>query len=331
MMDSVRSFWRRNKIWTGRGLLIRCSLSAAIIIAAVITNRSFLGWGVFASFAILMVPVGRIRSFLFSFGPYAAIWFGFTALRSVSDETPLAKTVNLEAPNFERELFRGQLPSISLQDALYDHQAMHLWDYATTFVHWSYFIIPHAVAIYLWYRYPAIFRRFLGAMILLLAVGLTMYFLLPSNPPWMAPEPCNSPSCPTVYRVMEQVGEQLGGGLYQASYKVIGESNPRAAMPSIHTAITILLIFPAWTVSRKWGFLMLLYGFAMSFSLIYMGEHYFIDVFAGWAIASYGWFAIPTVSRLIRASRNPGHVSTRPVMTDRNSVESIPQPAPTPL
>ncbi len=305
MLDRLLTFLREHKIWTGRGLIIRGGLSALIIIGALLTNRSFLGWGVFACFAVLMVPVGRIRNFLFSFGPYAAVWFGFTALRSASDETPLAKSVNLAAPEFERELFRGQLPSISLQDALYDHQSLHWWDYATTMVHWSYFIVPHAVAIYLWYRYPDVFRRFLGAMVLLLSVGLAMYFLLPSNPPWMAPEPCNSPSCPTVYRVMEQVGEQLGGGLYQASYKVIGESNPRAAMPSIHTAITILLIFPAWKVSRRWGLAMLAYGLAMSFSLMYMGEHYFIDVFAGWSIAAYGWYGAPAVGRLIQAARKP--------------------------
>jgi hypothetical protein len=80
-----------------------------IIVTALLTNRSFLGWGLFAVFAILIVPAGRIRSFLFSFGPYAGVWFLFTALRSISDETPLARTLNLYAPEFERELFRGQL------------------------------------------------------------------------------------------------------------------------------------------------------------------------------------------------------------------------------
>ena len=82
MVERIRGFFASHKIWTVRGLIIRGSLSAAIIIGALLTNRSFLGWGVFACFAVLMVPIGRIRNFLFSFGPYAAIWFGFTALRS---------------------------------------------------------------------------------------------------------------------------------------------------------------------------------------------------------------------------------------------------------
>ncbi|HQY31761.1 MAG TPA: phosphatase PAP2 family protein [Thermomicrobiales bacterium] len=305
MISNVVTSIRSRKIWTTRGFIIRGGVAIAIILGALLTNRSFVGWGVFASFAILMVPIGRIRSFLFSFGPYAATWFIFTALRSASDETPLAKTLNLEAPDFERELFRGQLPSITLQDRLYDHQNLHWYDFATTAVHWSYFIVPHAVAIYLWYKHPAVFRRFLGAMIILLSMGLAIYFLLPSNPPWMAPEPCNSPSCPVVYRVMEKVGQDLGGGLYNASYKVIGESNPRAAMPSIHTAITILLIFPAFAVSRRWGLIMLAYGLAMGYSLMYMGEHYFIDVIAGAAIAAYGWYAFPMVAKLIEAARKP--------------------------
>jgi membrane-associated phospholipid phosphatase len=149
-------------------------------------------------------------------------------------------------------------------------------------------------------------------MILLLGMGLAIYFLIPSNPPWLAPEPINSPSAPVIYRVMESIGKQIGGGLYTASYKVIGESNPRAAMPSIHMAITFLLVFPSYRLSRKFGTLMLLYAACMGYSLIYLGEHYFIDVTVGCGIAAYGWYGFPRLSELIQIARAPG---AKPILT----------------
>lgn len=323
-MSSIVQTLKLKNPWTTRGLVVRSVIALAIVIGAIMTNRSFLAWGVFASFAIMVVPVGRVRSALFSFGPYALVWFVFTALRSIADETKLTKSLNLYVADFERELFRGQLPTVMLQDRLYDPEHLHWYDYFTTAIHWSYFLVPHALAVFLWWKHPALFRRFLGGMILLLGMGLAIYFLMPSNPPWMAPEPINSPTAPVIYRAMEQIGQQLGGGLYDASYKVIGESNPRAAMPSIHMAITFLLVFPAAAVSRKFGLIMFTYALLMGYSLVYLGEHYVIDVLVGCAIAAYGWYGFPQIMRLLEASRAKPAAVKKPVQaSDESSPEAV--------
>jgi membrane-associated phospholipid phosphatase len=274
-------------------------IAAFLIVVAYKTNLSFLGWGLFAIFAIMLVPIGRARSFAISFVPYATVWFVFTALRSLADETVLAQTLSTDVGSFERRLFGGQLPTILLQDRLFDPRHLHWYDYLCTFTHWSYFIIPHAVAIRTWQKNPKLFRHYLSAMTLLLGIGLALYFLIPSRPPWDTPEALDSPSQNFARRVMTPVGEQLGGGLYQASYKVIGESNPWAAMPSIHMAITFLLVFPAFHAGRKWGYLALFYAALMGFSLIYLGEHFFVDVTAGVLITTYSWFAVGTWIRRI--------------------------------
>jgi membrane-associated phospholipid phosphatase len=264
-----------------------------------LTNRSFLGWGLFAILAIMVVPIGRARSFAISFVPYATVWFVFTALRSLADETVLAQTLSTDVGGFERRIFGGQLPTIMLQDRLFDPRHLHWYDYLCTFVHWSYFVIPHAVAIRTWQKNPKLFRHFLSAMTLLLGIGLAVYFLIPSRPPWDTPEALDSPSQNFARRVMTPVGEHLGGGLYQASYKIIGESNPWAAMPSIHMAITFLLVFPAFHAGRRWGYLALFYVALMGYSLIYLGEHFFVDVVAGVLITTYSWFAVRTWIRRI--------------------------------
>lgn len=271
--------------------IVRLGIAIAIVGAAGLTNRSFLGWGLFATVAVLVVPVGRARSFVLAFIPYASLWFVFTILRSLADETALAETLNLYVTRFERWLFGGQLPTVTLQDRYFSFSDLNWYDYFLTGIHWSYFIVPHAVAFRLWQAKPALFRRYLWAMTLLLGVGLMIYFLLPSNPPWLAGEQFDSPASATVYRIMEPVGQQLGGGLYNASYKVIGESNPIAAMPSIHMAITALLIFSAGHFGRRWRLLAIVYASLMGLALVYLGEHFVIDIIVGTLVAAYGWFA----------------------------------------
>jgi len=290
---SLRDYVRTRNFW------LRVLIGAALIVISRYTNLGFLGWGLFVVFGVLLMPIARARSFVFAFVPYAAIWFVFTALRSLADETVLAETLNTKVFAFERWLFNGQIPTIMLQDRFYDKDNLHWYDYFFTSVHWSYFIIPHAVAIWLWHKHPERFRHYLSGLTILLAVGLVIYFLIPSNPPWMAPEPINSPAPAPVYRVMEQVARQIGGGLYEASYNVIGESNPIAAMPSMHMAATFYLVFPAWYAGRRWFIAALIYSFLMGLTLVYTGEHYVIDVTIGSLVATYGWFAAGTWIRVM--------------------------------
>ena len=210
--DAFRQVLNNFRWPPSKRLLVRLGIAVALVVAAALTNRSYLGWGLFVCFAVLLVPIGRARSFVFSFVPYAAVWFVFTALRSLADETILAQTLNMKVADFERWLFGGELPTIELQHQYFDPDNLRWWDYALTGVHWSYFFVPHLVAVRAWQKSPALFRHHLWAMTMLLTVGLFIYFLIPSNPPWLAGEAVDSPAAPTVIRIMEPVGKQLGGG-----------------------------------------------------------------------------------------------------------------------
>ncbi len=274
-----------------RDFQIRLVIAVALIVVSLFTNRQFLGWGLFAVLAVLILPYGRARSLLGAFVPYALVWFGFSFLRSLADETRWARIVNTRAAQFERWLFNGELPTIRLQADWYTPGTLHWYDYYFTFIHWSYFLIPHALAVYLWWKRPEKFRQYLLGLTILLTLGLALYFALPSNPPWMAPESVNSPGAPTTLRIMEPIGRQLGGGLYQAGYNVVGESNPIAAMPSIHFAVTFLLFWVAMDYGKRWRIAAAVYSLSMALALIYMGEHYVIDIAAGAAVTTIGWVA----------------------------------------
>jgi hypothetical protein len=305
---------RQRLMRPSRSTSIRLALAVLIVGASLVFDRQFLGWGLFATLAILLVPMGRARSLVASFGPYAAVWFIFTFLRSLADETVWAQRVNTKASEIERWIFNGELPTIQLQARFYDPHDLSIWDFYLTFVHWSYFFIPHTVAAYFWWKHPSRFLQYLRAMTLTLALGLILYFALPSNPPWMAPESVNTPGAPTVLRIMEPIAIELGGGLYEAGYRIVGESNPIAAMPSIHMAITFLLVPASYYYGRIWQTLAWVYAFSMGLALVYLGEHYIIDIVVGCAIAAYSWRAartwmlsiFPSIRRVLSGRVRPG-------------------------
>jgi membrane-associated phospholipid phosphatase len=63
-------------------------------------------------------------------------------------------------------------------------------------------------------------------------------------------------------------------------------SNPVAAMPSLHAGAALLVALFLWqSVSRAARAALLVYALAMAVALVYTGEHYVVDVLAGWALA----------------------------------------------
>lgn len=308
-------------------LVIRLILAAGIVVLSLFMNRSFLAWGLIAVLAVILVPTGRARSLIAAVVPYASVWFVFTFLRSLADETIIAKTLNTKVTQFERWLFGGELPSIRLQAEFYNPDHLRPWDYYFTFVHWSYFIIPHLVIGWLWWKHKQEFQHYLTALTVLLGLGLAVYFIIPSNPPWMAPESIDSPGAPVVLRIMEPIAKQLGGGLYQAGYKIVGESNPIAAMPSIHFAVTFLLVWTARGRGRFWEAAAWFYAISMGTALVYMGEHYVIDIVVGGMITSYAWLITGEWIRLNLAVPAPVRFEApEPAPAPEQQVEEIPGP-----
>ena len=64
--------------------------------------------------------------------------------------------------------------------------------------------------------------------------------------------------------------------------------NPFAAMPSLHSALTVLIVLALWRW-RKLRAPAVLYLAAMGFTLVYCGEHYVIDLLVGAAVAVAAW------------------------------------------
>lgn len=269
-----------------RGLFIRLGIAVAVVTTITLINSAFIGWGTAVTAAILAVPTSRFRSYTVAFMPYAFAWLIFSVLRAFADETTVALRTQ-EVTDIERWLFFGTIPTIWLQDRLFDPTHIAWYDYLTTFIHWSYFVIPHILGIIIWRRSPELYRRYLMTTILTMGIGLVVYFLSPAAPPWLTADRAPQQD---IFRVMANVGRSFNSSLYDRTYSVLGDPNPVAAMPSLHQAITFIVFLFATRFGWKWGLAGFAYAVAMAFSLAYTGEHYVIDTLVGAAIATYAFY-----------------------------------------
>lgn len=245
---------------------------------------------IFAPVFIAAAALGRVRAFMLTWLPLAVFMDGFARLRALADETPLP--THYTAPiAAERWLF-GVVPTLWLQARLTAPSRFRWYDYAATFVHWSHFVVPVLILVVLWLRYPALFRRYALAFVALTAIVLGIYFLFPAAPPWLA---SRDGYLPYVARPMVAIAMQVNRSLFGAVYATIGATNDVAAMPSLHAAYPFLMFIMLWPVSRRWGMIGLAYFAVMGFSLVYLGEHYVVDIIA----AALGAFLARTIASAI--------------------------------
>jgi membrane-associated phospholipid phosphatase len=215
------------------------------------------------------------------------MWAYLAAYKSPHDDPEGQRArVHLEYPvRIDRVLGFGQLPSVRLQRALAGSGATAAdWttlDRVLVWAHWSWFLVPHGSVAYILVRHR---RRFPRAALMTYAVfdiGASVYWLAPTAPPWYAAERGEQPFA--VRRMMVEYGELFWKDGWGSLYSVFG-GNPLAAMPSLHFATSVmaaLLLAEVGPVAGAFGFG---YAATLGFALVYLGEHYAVDLLAGAAL-----------------------------------------------
>jgi membrane-associated phospholipid phosphatase len=181
----------------------------------------------------------------------------------------------------DRVLGGGELPNVRLQRALSGLGRRNVIDRFLSWVHWSWFIEPHAALAWILARDPEHFARSARQMSAVYDLGCIVYAAVPTAPPWWASREGYTDE--KVRRIMEEVGEEEWGRLWPVLYDTLG-GNPWAAMPSLHFATSLmaaLLLAEAGPVHATAGWA---YAGTLGFALVYLGEHYLIDLLVGAAI-----------------------------------------------
>jgi membrane-associated phospholipid phosphatase len=197
----------------------------------------------------------------------------------------------------DRVLGLGRCPTLRLQRALGRPGRVLPHDIALSLVHWSWFVVPHGALAYVLWRRPDLFGRSATLTAACFDLGCVVYWLLPTAPPWYA---AKVGRMPPVRRIMAEVGERVWKRLWRPLYHSL-EGNPFAAMPSLHFGTSVMAARVLSGVGRAPGGLGWAYALALGFGLVYLGEHYVVDLLAGLALAEGVWRAAPRAEPALRS------------------------------
>jgi hypothetical protein len=244
------------------------------------------------------VPRSRKRDV----GIYALQLWAFIVIHELPNDRPerLEQRTRIDYPIVcDRVLGLGEQPTFRLQRAFGRPGRARALDHVLVWVHWLWFFEPHTVAAWMLWRHPERFTRTAVMISSPFHLGCIVYLVVPTAPPWWAGEKGRMPG---VRRIMVEVGERTWGRLWRHLYDFLG-GNPVAAMPSLHLASSVMaahMLSEAGGVEATLGWT---YAGVLGFGLVYLGEHYVIDLLAGVALTEAVRLLGPRAApALIRAS-----------------------------
>jgi membrane-associated phospholipid phosphatase len=242
--------------------------------------------------------------------------WGFTMAHELPYDDPeaLLRRLRVRYPIVaDRWIGLGELPNVRLQRALSKPGRVTVLDRALSVVHWAWFMEPHAALLFVETRHPDRFPRAARQLAATYDLGCALYFAVPTAPPWWSAERGHigppvqrvaaevaEAEAPEIRRIMVDAGEQLWRRAWDPLYEAFN-SNPWAAMPSLHFATSLMAAIQLAEIGPLPGALGWAYAGTLAFALVYLGEHYVTDLLAGAALVAAVRRGEPLAEPLVEA------------------------------
>ena len=180
-------------------------------------------------------------------------WLPFFGLLAAYDYLRGAVSVTADQAHvipqidFDQALFAGHVPTVWLQQHLWDAGHVHWYDYAVWGVYMTHFFAVWVTAAILWRFARERFRRYAATAVLLsLAPSPPTGPIRRSRRGWRARASSSrrsTASCPRCWG-------HLGVPTAQSTYENSDFVNTVAAMPSLHAAFPLMLLLFFWSAGR---------------------------------------------------------------------------------
>jgi membrane-associated phospholipid phosphatase len=205
------------------------------------------------------------------------------------DPEALERRVHVDYPvRIDRVLGLGELPNVRLQRAFGTPGRVNWYEKLLIWPHWLWFLVPHTAVAYVLLRNPGRLPSAAVRMYAVFDLGAVVYWALPTAPPWYAAQHGRMGTAAgrqvAVRRVMVEYGEERWKDLWPPLYSYLG-GNPLAAMPSLHFATSVMAAHLLSEVGPLPGLAGWSYAGLLGVALVYLGEHYAIDLLAGLGLA----------------------------------------------
>ncbi len=145
-------------------------------------------------------------------------------------------------------------------------------------------IAPSASLLLLLRRRSSEFRATTLGVIACFYLGYALYVLFPAAPPRLV----------LVYDFTKNLrGYPMGFSTLSAQAFALLPVDSRAAFPSLHTAVSLVVLFYAWRYLRVWFWILLPFVLGLWASTVYLRHHYVVDLIAGWLLAPFAVWVAP--------------------------------------
>jgi hypothetical protein len=243
------------------------------------------------------IILGRGRRFITDWSPFIGLLVSYDFLRGFADDLA-GRAEYLLSIHADQAMF-GIAPTVFLQRAFFNASALQWYDYAATLLYFLHFVLPLGFAMLLWLRGRNQFTDFAASLTILSYAAWLTYLIFPSAPPWLAAQ---NGYLDGVTRVLGQTINFLPDRLDLPSLYRQLNPNEVAAIPSLHAAYPLLVLLFALRFFGRRGLVIAMYVFAVWLAVIYLGEHYAIDVLLGAVYAGaafvFGPFAVRFIERV---------------------------------
>jgi membrane-associated phospholipid phosphatase len=170
---------------------------------------------------------------------------------------------------------------------------------ATTFVSTIFyglhvFLIAVALGLF-WLKDKVVYRCYMYSMVITSYLALLTFIIIPTAPPWYV----------GAARNLLVAGNRMLPSTFQSVQTVLlsGESDIFAAFPSLHAAYATLFSVFMFKLGKKYGLVSLPIAFGVYFSIIYLGQHYLVDLLGGIA---YAMLSVYIVEKAVLDRRETG-------------------------
>jgi membrane-associated phospholipid phosphatase len=234
---------------------------------------------------VVAAPRGRLRDL----GVLSLNMWAYLAAYELPHDDPehLEERVRIDYPiDVDRVLGLGVVPTLRLQRGFSTPGHVKPFERVLVWCHWVWFMVPHGSVLYVLARRPDRFGRAAARMYAVFDIGAIFYWAIPTAPPWYAARHGRlaDDRGTRVRRMMIEYGEQFWGDRWPDLYDVLG-GNPLAAMPSLHFATSLMSAHLLGEVSPAAGAVGWTYAGLLGLALVYLGEHYAVDLVGGALLA----------------------------------------------
>jgi membrane-associated phospholipid phosphatase len=269
-----------------------------VVCVYMISHRIWFSPDQFFIFGLLgTVFIGRAWIFLKDWVPFILFYLGYEFLRGlvpyISTHVHIFPMINIDKFIF------GFVPTVKLQSLLYNPNHLMWYDYVAVILYICHFVTPMIVGYYFWLKDRKFFKKYTFGILGVSYAAFITYIIFPAMPPWMASGFGYIPQIKEVTGVV--MSHFLQTTITLPSILSLAGGDAVAAMPSLHAAFPTMIFLFLYKWNKKAGIVFIPYILGVWFAVIYLGEHYFIDVAMGALYSILIFFAVEKITSLREA------------------------------